>query len=98
MVTENEDHPFLMKMDTVDPKLHQISSKKFCGVYNTYAIVLQCYVQFFEVLCSCNGRRYVLVVFVTECHEVFQTPRTVISSNSRALLEWAERAERHLSF
>jgi hypothetical protein len=79
MVTENGDQGFLLKMDSVGPELHQISPNKFCSVYNTHTIVLQCYVYYFEVLCSSNGRRNVLAVFVTKCHEDFQTPRAAIS-------------------
>jgi hypothetical protein len=56
MVTETEGHRFLMKMDSVGPKLRQISSKKFCKVYDAYAIVLQCYTNCCEVLCSCSGQ------------------------------------------
>jgi hypothetical protein len=56
MVTENGDQGFLLKMDTVGPKLHQISPKTFCSVYNTHTIALQCYVYFYEVLCPCSGQ------------------------------------------
>ena len=56
MVTENEGHRFLLKMDSVGPKLHQISPKKLRRVYNIYAIVLQFYIYCCEVLCSCSGQ------------------------------------------
>ncbi len=56
MVTENEGHRFLLKMDSVGPKLHQISPKKLHRVYNIYAIVLQFYIHCCEVLCSCSGQ------------------------------------------
>jgi hypothetical protein len=79
MVTEHETCLFLLKIDSVGPKLHQISLKKFCSVHNTYTIVLQCYICFFEALCSCNGQRNVLAVFVTKCHGYFQTPKMAIS-------------------
>jgi len=79
LVTEDENQRFLSKMNSVGPKLHQISPKKFCTVYNTYAIVLQCYINRFEVLCSCSGRRNALAIFVTECHKDFQTPRMAIA-------------------
>jgi len=56
MVTKAENHWFLLKIDSVGPKLHQISPKNICSVHNTYTIVLQCYVHFYEVLCSCSGQ------------------------------------------
>jgi hypothetical protein len=52
MVTENETCLFLLKIDSVGPKLHQISQKKFCSVHNTYTIVFQYYAYCCEVLCS----------------------------------------------
>jgi hypothetical protein len=56
MVTENENQRFLLKMDSVGPKLHQISLKKFCRVHDTYTTVFQCYIYCCEVLCSCSGQ------------------------------------------
>jgi len=56
MVTKNESHWYPLKMDSVGPKLHQFSLEKFCRHYNTYLIVLQCFVRCCEVLCSCSGQ------------------------------------------
>ena len=89
MVTESENQWFLLKINSVGPKLHQISSKKICRVYNTYDIVFQCYINLFE-LCSCNRQRNVLAIFVTDCHNEFQTPRTAISANWMSVAAEAE--------
>jgi hypothetical protein len=56
MVTENGISDFCLKMDSVGPKLHQISPKNFCSVCNIHTIVHQCYVYCYEVLCPCSGQ------------------------------------------
>jgi hypothetical protein len=85
MVTENEGDPFLMKMDSVGPKLHQISQKKLCGVYNTYTIAPRCYIHCCEALCSCSERDSY------ECAEAYQklkcrSARSAHSNNALELL------------
>jgi hypothetical protein len=66
MVTKNESQWFQPKTDPVGPKLHRITLKKFCRDHSTYINVLQYYIHCCEGLCSCNGQRSVLAVFVTE--------------------------------
>ena len=51
--------------------MHRISPKKLCTYHNEQLIVLQCYVYFCEVLCSCCGQRNVLAVFVTKLSQRF---------------------------